>query len=154
MAKSDKYIEKWVGYLHKADREMSLIAARKLAETKDGSVVPELVKALYNRPDEVRIAAIRAIGEVGDVSWVNPLIKLLQEDNILISSAAADSLGAIGSDKAIPPLVQILKDFKDSNQSRHKQLHGYDRGVFMSAIHALQRIGTPEARKAVEQYYS
>ena len=152
MSKHDKYVEKWVGYLHKADREMSRIAAKKLGETKDNSVVPELVKALYNRPDDVRIAAIRAIGEIGDVSGVQPLIEMLNENDQLISSAAVDSLGEIGSEMAVPHLVEILKNFRSSNQSRHKQLHGFDRGVFMAAIHALQRIGTPAARKAIDKY--
>ena len=34
-------IEKWVGYLHNIDREISCIAAKKLGETKDKVVIPE-----------------------------------------------------------------------------------------------------------------
>ena len=152
MSRSAKYIEKWVGYLNSADREMSRIAANKLGDTKDASVVPELVKALHKRPDEVRLAAVRALGEIGDVSAVKPLIEILQDGDPLIASAAADSLGAIGSDQAVSSLVKILSDYKNK-QSRHFQIHGYNRGLYMAAVHALQRIGTPAARKAVERYH-
>lgn len=151
MSRNAKYIEKWVGYLNSADREMSRIAANKLGDTKDASVVPYLVKALDNRPDEVRLAATRALGEIGDSAAVAPLIDVLSDKDPLIASAAADSLGAIGSDRAVSSLVRILKEY--DKQSRHFQIHGYNRGLYMAAVHALQRIGTPAARKAVERYH-
>ena len=149
--RSPKYIEKWVNYLNSTDREMSCIAAQKLGETKDTSVVPELTKSLQNRPDEVRLAAVRALGEIGAPAAVNFLIDILHDQDPIIASAAADSLGAIGSEIAVPPLIQILSDYK--NKSHHFQVHGFNRGLFMSAIRALQRIGTPEARRAVVKYH-
>ena len=151
MSANPKYIEKWVGHLNSSDREMSRIAAKKLGDTKDRSVVPELVKALQNRPDEVRLAAVHALGDIGDEAAVKPLILILQDTDPLIASAAADALGEIGSELAVRPLIKILSDYK-STQSRHTQLHGFNRGLFMAAIHALQRIGTPTARRAVDQY--
>jgi HEAT repeat protein len=152
MSRNPKYIQKWVGYLNSSDREMSRIAAKKLGQTRDAGVISELVKALYNRPDDVRIAAVHALGEIGDEEAVKPLVAILQDKDPLVASAAADSLGEIGSEEAVKPLIKILRDHK-TKQSRHFQIHGYNRGFYMSAVHALQRIGTPNARKAVDRYH-
>jgi HEAT repeat protein len=147
-----KYVEKWVGYLNTSDREMSRIAAKKLGASKDPAVVPVLAKALNNRPDEVRLAAARALGEIGDPSAVPFLIQILHDSDPLVASAAADSLGEIGSEKAVPHLIEILKDYKSAN-SRHFQIHGFNRGLYMAAVHALERIGSADARRAIARYH-
>jgi HEAT repeat protein len=152
MSQNVRFIEKWINYLNDIDREMCLIAAQKLGSTKDSSVVPELIKALNNRPDDVRTAAARALGEIADPAAVAPLVGLLHDSNPLVASAAADALGAIGHPSAVPALVEILRDYK-SGTSHHFQLHGFNRGLFMTAIYALQRIDTREARKAVNTYH-
>ena len=54
MPANAKFIEKWVNHLKMSDREMSRIAAKKLGDSGDSRVVPELIKALHNRPDEVQ----------------------------------------------------------------------------------------------------
>lgn len=146
------YIEKWIGYLNDIDREMCRLAAEKLGMTGDPQVVPHLVKALKNRPDDVRIAAIRALGLIGDPEAVRPLVDMLHDQNPLVASTAAESLGQIGHSSAVPALRDILRQYKDGS-SRHFQIHGSNRGVFMAAIYALQRINTPEARLAVTKYH-
>lgn len=151
MSLNDKFIEKWVGYLNDVDRDMCIIAAQKLGASKNKAVVPDLVKALNHRPDDIRTAAARALGVIGDPSAVPALVKLLGDSNSLIASAAADSLGEIGDPSAVPALVKILSDYR-SGKSRHTQIHGFDRGLYMAAIYALQKINTPEARRALAQY--
>lgn len=148
-----EYIQKWVGYLNDIDRDMNLIACQKLGKTKDSSVVPELAKALRNRPTDIRAAAARALGEVGDESAIPALVQALGDPDSMVSSAAADALGQIRSDKAIPALRQILHDYKTGSSDRHQQLHGEARGLYMAAVYALRMIGTKEARAAIEKYH-
>ena len=67
MSRNAKYIEKWVGYLNSADREMSRIAANKLGDTKDVGTADELgVDDESLDPDTVihalLLAAIRSEG--------------------------------------------------------------------------------------------
>jgi HEAT repeat protein len=92
------------------------------------------------------------LGEIGDRAATRPLVNLLHDYNPIVSSAAADSLGAIADKAAVAPLIEILKDYK-SGQSRHFQIHGFNRGLYMSAVQALERINTPEARRALKEYY-
>ncbi len=151
MSQLEQYIEKWVGYLGDADHDMSLIAAKKLAKAKAPESIDALTNALNGRPDDIRITAARSLGEIGDKSAVRPLVYLLNDPNSLIASAAADALGEIGDRSAVPALIDVLKDHKTAN--RHRQLHGFDRGVFMAAVYALERINTVEARKALARYH-
>ena len=148
----DTYVEKWVSYLKAGDRDMSVMAARKLAKSNDPRTINELINALQGRPDDIRIAAVRSLGEIGSKQAVKPLMRLLHDRDPVVAAAAADALGAIGDPAAVPALVEILREFKSDN-SRHSQLHGFNRGVFMGAIYALERINTPEARRAIQQYH-
>lgn len=150
---SDKYIEKWIGYLNSIDRDMNRLAPEKLGRTKNPVVVPELIKSLQNRPDDIRIGAARALGEIGDPAAVRHLIPLLKDENPLVASTAADSLGAIGDPAATKGLVEFLRDFKSAH-NRHRQIHGFDRGVYIACANALRRIGTREAQKGLERYYT
>ncbi len=153
MSQHDLFIQKWVEYLNNAtDAEMSRIAARKLGEARDPVAVPHLLRALENRPDDVRLAAARALGEIRDRQAVKSLVGLLHDRNPLVASAAADALGEIADASAVPALVSILRDYKERS-SRHFQIHGYNRGLYMAAVQALNRIGTPEALRAVATYH-
>ena len=147
-----QYIEKWIRYLNDTDRDMSRMAAEKLGDTMDTTVVPELINTLANRPDDIRLAAVRSLGKIGDRKAVKPLIKLLDDMNPMIASTAADALGQIGDDSAVPALRDILSTYKN-NLGRHNQIHGQNRGLFMAAVYALQAINTPAARSAVDRYY-
>lgn len=147
-----QYIEKWIRYLNDTDRDMSRMAAEKLGDTMDSSVVPDLVNTLSNRPDDIRLAAVRSLGKLGDNAAVKPLIKLLGDDNPMIASTAADALGQIGHSSAVPALSNILSSYKN-DVNRHDQLHGQNRGLFMAAVYALQSINTPAARSAIQRYY-
>ncbi|MDX2076913.1 MAG: HEAT repeat domain-containing protein [bacterium] len=151
MSTDPRYIEKWVGYLQGSEHEMCIVAAKKLGATKDPAVVPHLLRALVNRPDDLRSAVIRALAEIGDKTATASLVGLLKDPNPLIASASADALGILKDSKAVPSLVQILVDYKEGS-SRHFQLHGFNRGLFMAAVQALKAIDTREARTALEKY--
>jgi HEAT repeat protein len=150
---SPEYIKKWVGYLDDIDADMSRIACEKLAKTRDPSVVPELAKALHNRPLDVRAAAARALGEIGHPSGVPALIEALRDLEPGVSSAAADALGVIGDASAVPALRQVLHDYK-TGINRYNQLHGDFRGLYVAAVQALRQIGTREAQAAIAKYDS
>lgn len=151
MSVSNEYIEKWISNLNGVDREMSRIACEKLAKANDSTVIKELSKALVNRPNDIRTAAARALGAIGDKQAVPSLVGLLQDFDPIVASAAADALGQIGDSSAIPGLKKVLEGYK-SDGDRHHQLHGEQRGVFMAAIYALERIGTPEAKTVVRKF--
>lgn len=152
MAYSQAYIDKWVRYLKDVDRDMSRIAAQKLGATGDPSVVPHLADTLRNRPDDVRSAAILALGEIGDAAAVPALVEVLDDSSPHLASAAAEALGRIGDASAVKPLIKVVSHYKQQNH--HDQLRGFYRGLYLAAIAALERIGTPEAKRAVKQYYT
>ncbi|NWF67991.1 MAG: HEAT repeat domain-containing protein [Chloroflexi bacterium] len=147
---SVEYIRKWVNHLHNVDREMSRIAAEKLGQTGDQSVVPDLIRALNNRPSEIRAAAARALGRLGDPAAVPALAVLLSDDDSIVSCAAADALGAIGHRSAVPPLRDVLRG--QAGGAHYERTRAHDRGLFVSALQALQSIGTSDALEAVKRY--
>lgn len=147
---SPEYIKKWIGHLHDIDPEMSRIACEKLARTRDAVVIPELARALRNRPVDVRTAAARALGQIGDPTAVPALVRALQDLDVMVSTAAADALGEIGAGEAVPALREVLHNFRA--RDRHAQIHGDSRGLYMAAVYALQRIGTKDAKAAIAEY--
>jgi HEAT repeat protein len=147
---SSEYIKKWVGYLNSVDREMSRIAAEKLGTTGSNTVVPDLIKALTNRPSEIRAAAARALGHIGDPTAVIPLTELLKDNDFVVSCAAADALGEIRHRSAVPALREILR--QNRTGAHFERTHSNDRGLFVAAIHALERIGTVDALEAIRKY--
>jgi HEAT repeat protein len=150
MSMATEYIKKWVGHLHSADREMSRLAAEKLGKTGDASVVPDLIKALTNRPNEIRAAAARSLGVLGDSTAVPALVELLKDDDFTISSAAADALGQIKHKSAVPALREVLRQHRAG--MHYERMHGHDRGLYVAALNALRNIGTPEALEAIRRY--
>ncbi len=152
MAYSEKYVQKWIRYLNGIDRDMGRLAPEKLAKTGDPSVVPELINSLINRPDDIRINAARALGVIGDSRAVTPLCYLLKDENPLVASTAADALGEIADPGGVAGLIKVLREYK-TGRNRLAQIHGYERGVYIAAANALKRIGTPDARAALDRYY-
>lgn len=86
--------------------------------------------------------ALGAVGE-GTKDAVPDLIQALQDQDISVRYYAAYALGKIGEDAkdAVPVLIQALQN--DHN------VRGRD-----NATIALEKIGTPEALKAVKEYQS
>jgi HEAT repeat protein len=144
------YIRKWVSYLNSGDREMSRIAAEKLGQTNSNQVVPDLIRALKNRPPEIRAAAARALGHLGDITAVNALAETLNDDDSIVSCAAADALGQIKHRSAVPALREVLRI--QSSGFHYERTRGHDRGLYVAAYNALQAIGTTDALEAIRRY--
>jgi HEAT repeat protein len=121
------------------------MACEKLAKTKDPAVIPELAKALHNRPVEVRAAAARSLGELGHPSAVPSLVRALADSDVMVSTAAADALGEIRDASAVPALRQVLHNYRTS-KNRHEQIYGDNRGLYTAAVYALKRIDSRDAR--------
>ena len=112
-------------------------AAIKAAE----GATPFLIQQLQNDQDKwVRMLAAMALSAVGEGAKdaVPDLIQALQDQDISVRYYAAYALGKIGEDAkdAVPVLIQALQN--DHNVR--------DRD---NATIALEKIGTPEALKAV-----
>lgn len=88
-----------------------------------------------------RVADVLA--EIGDTRSVEPLIVALRDDDEHVRVEAARALGKIGDARAMEPLVTLLDD---------KTQVWFDRRVCDHAYHALQKIGTPEALQACEDW--
>jgi hypothetical protein len=85
-----------------------------------------------------RITAIRAAGLAGSPAVQKRLIALLGDPNERIAAAAAVALGMPDNGQAVAPLATAL--------SAHTS-----EAVRLAAIRGLGRIGSPEARSALEQ---
>ena len=108
--------------------------------------IPFLIQQLQSDQDKwVRMLAAMALSAVGEGAKdaVPDLIQALQDQDVSVRYYAAYALGKIGQDAkdAVPALIQALQN--DHN------VRGRD-----SATIALEKIGTPEALKAVKEYQS
>jgi hypothetical protein len=87
-------------------------------------------------PARDRITAARAAGASASAPVRSRLVELLSDPDAHVAAAAAAALGAPGNRDAVAPLANALS-------------HGAE-PVRMAAIRGLGRIGTPEARKALQ----
>ena len=112
--------------------------------------VEKLIKQLQDQNVDVRMNAVRALGKIGTPEAIKAaedaipfLIQQLQNDqDKWVRMLAAMALGPIGEGavNAVPTLIQA---FQDPHAT-----------VRQGAAEALEKIGTPEALKAVEEYQS
>ncbi len=75
---------------------------------------------------------------------VRPLLKALRDPDGNVRRGAAWALGVIGDERAVPGLIRLLDD-------REGGLLGIGERVCDIAAEALQRIGTPQARDALDK---
>ncbi len=144
----ERRLKKWLRLLTEGDREMNKIAAEKLGAIGDPAAIPALTSALDRRPAEISAAAARSLGTIGDKSAVPALIKALREHHdTLVNMAAAEALGQLRATKAIDALEKVIIDYDvASTGDRHARIHSDRRGLYISAIQALEQIGTPRSR--------
>ena len=112
--------------------------------------VEKLIKQLQDQDVNVRMNAVRALMLIGTPAAIKAaegatpfLIQQLQNDqDKWVRMLAAMALGPIGEGavNAVPTLIQA---FQDPHAT-----------VRQGAAEALEKIGTPEALKAVEEYES
>lgn len=146
----EQRLKKWIQVLHDNDTEMSRIAAEKLASIGDKRAVPELVKALEGRTMFVAAAAAKALGILGDKSAINSLVHTMSNtrNDVVVRTACAEALGLIGHYTAIEGLQGVIEDYINKNKhDRFNHIHGYERGLFTTAIRSLKQIGTPKAKR-------
>lgn len=117
-----------------SDSRVRSSAAVALWELKDRRAVEALIAALADEDGHVRSVAAQALGDFGDARAVEPLIEVLGEGPSAQLSAA-ESLGKLGDVRAVTPLAATLEDA--------------DLDLYKAAAEALERIGGPEAERAL-----
>ena len=138
-------------------------SVREAALTALGIAVQQLVAILQSEPaDDERTAALDALGKIS----LTNLEKLLRmpapanADDMSIPAAAAAALGLLGGAPAITILCRFLRDrqqqlnaaeldgFDDAGAGREQE--AAEERVMMSAVTALQEIGTPQTIPCLE----
>ncbi|NJL54559.1 NACHT domain-containing protein [bacterium] len=121
--------------------------AEQLGKLGHAQGVDPLIHTLSDADWRVRRSAAAALGEIGDAQAVEPLIHALMDesDSDRVRSCAAEALGKISDARAVEPLKRLLDDTVRS-------YFGGRRRVCDFAAIALEQIGTPEAKAALENW--
>ncbi len=120
-------------------------AAEALGVLGDPSAVPTLGLALTDPERFVRLAAVQALGLLGDRAIVPSLAQVLHDGDDQLRWAAAEALGKLGGEEAVALLIDLLSD-DTGPQWEEKR-------VCDVAADALEKIGTPKAREALDQWH-
>jgi hypothetical protein len=102
--------------------------------------IQNLISALRSEDKGVRRKAVEALGWYEAESTMPALIKALKDEDKIVCWAAAEALGEIGpgAKPAVPHIIEAREDW-----------NYYYRGI---AARALEKINTPEAKKALKEY--
>ena len=128
-----------IGATKDTDKNVRLCAIDTLTKTGAKEVLtPVLIAALKDKEPDIRVKSIEALGAMGaDAKTAVPILtRMLKDKDADIVRSAICTLGKIGKDakSAVPVLIQIASK---------GETNAYD---------ALESIGTPEAKAAVESY--
>jgi hypothetical protein len=104
--------------------------------------LPGLIDALKDKDENVRRYAMQALGNIGlEAKLAVPiLVEALNVEYAWVRKNAAETLGNIGPE-ATPAVLALSGALKDENKF-----------VREAAASALEKINTPEAQKALEEY--
>ena len=91
----------------------------------------------------VRGNAAFALGKIGDPTAVPALIGRLSDENMSVRIAAVFALGEIGDPAAVPVLITVLRNGEKDRTTLDLRFW---------ATQTLEKIGTPEAMKAVKEH--
>ena len=136
------------------------------------AAVPALIKALKDEKEYIRKEVVEALGKIGPAAKaaVPALIKALKEEDKFVRLRAAEALGGIGpeSREVVPALIEALRDEDrdvcvlammalaeigpEAVLDLIESLKGKDEWGRFWATEALQKINTPEVRKALKDY--
>ena len=94
--------------------------------------VPALTKRLSHTDERVRRAATSALGRIGSATTMEPLRKALQDTSPLVRQQAAAGLEGTRARNLVPALTRLVEEESHADVQREM-------------LHALGRIGTPEA---------
>ena len=106
--------------------------AELCGEMKLEAAVPALAKRLTHSDERVRRAATSALARIGSVGTMEPLRKALQDTSPLVRLQAATGLEGSKARNLVPALSRLVEE--ESHVDVQREM-----------LHALGRIGTPEA---------
>lgn len=85
-------------------------AAEALGIIGDNSILPILIRFLYDEDVFVRSGCVKALGNFGSDYVIDILLKILDNGDYRDRQPAIYALGSIGSEKAVPKLCSILEE--------------------------------------------
>ncbi len=166
---SEKAVESLIDALLDQDRRVRSAAATALGKIQSEKALQPLMSSLNDENSSVRYNAAEAVGRIGSEQAVDALVAGLNDERNYVRVAIATALGRIGSERTVDPLIRALKD--EDNQVRQasvlallktksekavepliEALTDEDWEVRLYAVEALERIGTLEALKAIDEY--
>lgn len=116
-----------------------IYAINVLRKINDERSVDKLIDKLKDPYWRVRFQSAIVLGELQSPKSVEALLLILNhDDNIDVQAMAALALGKIGDQRAVDSLINLLSDS--------------DIDLLFNIIRALERIGTPKALAAVEEW--
>ncbi|MBI5669304.1 MAG: HEAT repeat domain-containing protein [Chloroflexi bacterium] len=119
-------------------------AAEALGNLGNPVAINQLVEAMSDPERFVRLAAIDSVGKMRNPATVNSLITLLNDSDDAVRCYTVYALARIGQVQVIPALIASLDDTAVP--------YWEDRRICDIAAEALQTIGTPQARRAVQEW--
>lgn len=124
--------------LHDPEPDVQAAAADSIGALQLTDAFEDL-QQLYHSTSEwlVQFSILAALGELGDSRSFSLLEEALQSPNELMQMAAIGSLGELGDERAVQLLIQQATN--PDWQIRHR------------VAQALSRLGTPEAKAALER---
>jgi HEAT repeat protein len=167
--------------LREGSAELRYMAALILGKLRSAAAIPSLVKSIADEDERVRANAALALGELGGEEAFKALVAGLKDEDWWVRSCVADALGWSGDARAVGPLIAALKVEERLAQEAAASLADEDEESFLAGqvvgemgdatrvsvvgeidpkeytvrrtiIRALNRIGTPEALAAAQEY--
>jgi HEAT repeat protein len=147
--------------------KVAAAAAEALGNKDLEEVSDALLGALRRGPAEVRTAAVRALGRLGASEFRDEFVEMLTSGTAPTRAAAAEALKGLADPDTIEPLVAALSDTNEAVRREAAAalgaigepaiddlvplLDSEDDWIYRGARSALRRIGSPEAKAALER---
>jgi len=133
-------------------------AVQSLGDLRHSQGTDPLIQALRDKSAEVRREAAKALGKLASRQALEPLVGTLKDKDTYVRIEAAEALGKLDDRRAVQALADALRDPFMVKASGHIN-DGWDQDYFFDsypvrerAAEALERIGGPEAEKALAKY--
>jgi HEAT repeats len=137
-ASSSSQVVQFIARLNSANPEHAIRAAQGLGDIQEKLAVEALMLTFNNRQlsGRVRLAAAEALIQLQSPTADISLLAALRSERWSVRRSAAAVLGQMDADWAVEPLIKALQDSYEV--------------VRRTARAALERIATPEAKRALE----
>lgn len=137
---AEKVIEALLGAVD--DRNKSVEVTRRVLESAAPLNIPDVKEAIREAYDsgnpDLKISAIYSMGKSCDLSWIPVLLSELRNEEPEFRYEAATACGELEDEEPVPALIELT--------------HDSDIEVCLAALQALGKIGSPAAKKCIEQY--